>query len=134
MAVHRTVHEVLDSLPKLEGQPVELEGVLGAEPEGYEVLHYPKAERRANSLDEGPILRSSIWLEFGIGSIQPNRQVLNRWQGKRVRIHGIVHSPEPRPATVFGKGGFGPSGFWPAAVEVYSIQRVTAEQRHEHDQ
>lgn len=131
MKAHRSVHDVLDSLAALDGQAVEIEGVLGTETEGYEVLHYPKSQRRAATAADGPIYLSSLWLEFGTGSIQPNRQALKRWDGKRVRVHGIVHAPEARPATAFGKGGFGPYGFWPAAIEVYSIQRATSEQRVE---
>jgi hypothetical protein len=133
MTQHRTVNQTLDQLEELHGQPVEIEGILGIKPEGYELLHYPKAERRPDNGNEGPIHESSLWLAFGSGSIKPNPSVLSRWEGKRVRIHGVVYSAKSLPVVkgFEGHGGFGPWGFWRAQVEPYSIQRVTSEQRKE---
>lgn len=61
-------------------------------------------------------------------AIQPNRLVLAKWIGKRVRVHGVAYcakhlrNPEaecfmPDPTC------------WRAHLEVYSVQRVTTEQR-----
>lgn len=41
----RSVNQALDELVELDGKPVELEGILDLEPEGYHLLHYPKAVR-----------------------------------------------------------------------------------------
>jgi hypothetical protein len=49
-----------------------------------------------------------------------------------VRIHGILSSYISLPPVgALGRGGFGPWGFWPAQIEPYSVQRVTAEERRE---
>ena len=131
--MHSSVNQLLDDTPSSDGRPVQVEGVLGAQPEGYELLHYPKAERRANDEVDGPIYRSSVWLSFGNGSIQPNVTALSRWLGKRVRVHGVLMTTaNPSPSREFHHhGGFGPYGFWLAALEVYSIQRLTSEERRE---
>jgi hypothetical protein len=128
------VNGVIDLGVELNGCPVEVEGVLGLQSEGYFLQHYPKAERRPNRCDDGPIYQSSIWLATGTGSVQLNRSVLERWLGKRVRIHGIVHSTYAHPTSEFhSHGGYGPYGFWPAQIEPYSVQRITADQRREHE-
>ena len=94
--------------------------------------HYPKAERHSEHMEEGHSYQSGIWVEFGNGSIQPNNAVLSGWQGKRVRVHGVVHSVASLPSIgALGTGGFGPWGFWPATIEPSSVQRVTAEERRE---
>lgn len=128
----RTVNDVLDQAIELNGQPVEVEGILTVQPEGYHLLHFPKSERRDDRTDDGPIYRSSLWLATGSGSLQQNHSVLGRWCGKRVRVHGIVHSSLSQPSQTFhGHGGYGPFGFWPAQVMPYSVQRVTSGQRRE---
>jgi hypothetical protein len=49
-----------------------------------------------------------------------------------VRIHGILSCYVSLPPVgALGRGGFGPWGFWPAQIEPYSVQRVTAEERRE---
>ncbi len=134
MKTARSVNEALDLLDSLNGQPVEIEGILVIEPEGYELLHYPRAERRATSSEGEVAFKSSFWLAFGNGGLQPNHTALARWQGKRVRVHGVIHTTENRPVYgALGTGGFGLHGFWPAEIECYSIQRVTAEERREND-
>lgn len=129
-----TVNQVFERFGELGGQPVELEGVLIAEDSGgYELLHYPKSARISCFVDGETEYRQSIWLAFGNGSLQPNRDALQRWSGKRVRIHGVMQSVSALPTIGgLGKGGFGPWGFWPAEVEVYILQRVTAEERKQH--
>ena len=126
------MNEVLDQLAALEGQQTQLEGVLEIHEEGYALKHCPNAERRSEHAEEGHSYQSGIWVEFGNGSIRPNDAVLGRWQGKRVRVYGVIHGVSSLPSMGgAGKGGFGPWGFWPATVEPTSIQRVTAEERRE---
>ena len=133
MNTTRPVNEVLDRLTELDGKPVLLEGVLQVHEEGYEVQHYPKAERRPQHAEDCHSYQAGIWLAFGNGSIQPNGVALKRWQGKRVRVSGVIRSLASLPSFggSLGKGGFGPWGFWPAEIEAYSVQRVTAEERRE---
>ena len=132
MTAHRSVNDVLAHLGALDEQPLELEGILEAHPEGFELLHYPKSERIAGPQDGDHQYQAGVWVGFGGGSLQPNRDALNRWVGKRVRIHGILSSYlSLQPVGSFGRGGFGPWGFWPAQIEPYSVQRVTAEERRE---
>jgi hypothetical protein len=127
MSTFRSVNQAISQLDELRGQPVELEGVLeaaGLMPIGYELLHYPAAER-ATGTNKDARHRSSIWLHFGTGSVQPNRTALARWCGKRVRVHGIVYSAPEFTALS------DPLGSWPAHIEVYSVQRVTKDQRRQ---
>ena len=132
MTINRPINEVLDELAALEAQPIQLEGVLEVSEEGYALKHYPKAERRAGYAAEECAYQSGVWIEFGNGSIRPNEIALERWQGKRVRVSGVIHGLPSLPSFgAAGKGGFGPWGAWPAAIEAYSIQRVTAEERRE---
>ena len=134
MSTTRPVNEVLDQLAELDGTPVQLEGVLQVHEEGYEVQHYPKAQRRPQYTENSHSYQAGIWLAFGTGSIQPNAIALKRWQGKRVRVSGFIRSLASLPPFgSLGKGGFGPWGFWPAEIETYSVQRVTAEERREND-
>jgi len=129
-----TINQVFERLSELDGQPVELEGVLIADDSGgYELLHYPKSARISCFVDGEIEYRQSICPGFGNGSLQPNKDTLQRWSRKRVRIHGVLRSLSALPIIEgLGKGGFGPWGFWPAEVEVYILQRVTAEERREH--
>jgi hypothetical protein len=132
MNSHLAVNQVLDRLAAYEEQPMQVEGVLEVHEEGYALKHYPNAERRTEYVEEGYSYQSGIWIEFGDGSVRPNARVLDRWQGKRVRVYGVIHGISSLPSTrAFSKGGFGPWGLWPAAIEPTSIQRVTAEERRE---
>jgi hypothetical protein len=137
MTQHRSINETLDLIAKLDGQAVEVEGILGVSfdgmRQGYELLHYPKAERRDDRCEDGQIHLASLWLEFGDGSIRPNGAVLARWAGKRVRVHGVVNADKSACAHPAFDGGTGvdPWGILRAHIEVYSIQRVTSEQRKE---
>lgn len=122
------INSALDQLVELDGMPVELEGVLAVEPEGYQLLHYPKAERRPAYRDGHRSYPPTVLLAFGNGSLQPNRNALTRWLGKRVRVHGILRSTLlPRSyenMDVFGL-------VMPASIEPYSIQRLTAGERRD---
>jgi hypothetical protein len=129
-----TINEVFEQLAELDGQPLELEGILIADDSGgYEILHYPNSARIPCFIDGETEYRQSIWLAFGNGSLQPNKDALQRWSGKRVRVHGVMRSISTLPTIKgFGKGGFGPWGLWPAEVEAYILQRVSADERREH--
>jgi hypothetical protein len=122
------INHALDRLAELDGMPIELEGILAAEPEGYQLLHYPKSERRPAYKDGGRSYPPIVVLTFGNGGMQPNESALTRWLGKRVRIHGVLHSTLlPRSyenMDVFGL-------VTPASIRPYSIQRLTAEERRE---
>ena len=125
MTSYCSVNDALERLDELLRFPLEVEGILeAANPleSGYELLHYPAAER-AGGASKDPAHRSSIWLHFGAGSIQPNHGVLAKWIGKRVRVHGVVNGPPAFTALS------DPLGAWPAHIEVYSVQRTTSQQR-----
>lgn len=130
MTQHRSVNETLNHIEQLCGQPVEVEGILNTSFDcsqrihEYWLLHFPKAERRSDE-SSYQSRQSGLWLEFGDGSIQPNRSALVRWEGKRVRVHGVVYPAKPPSALNLFEGN---SGYF-AHLEVYSIQRVSSEQR-----
>ena len=132
MEIPLPINNALARLAELDGVPVHLEGILIAHYEGYEVQHYPKVERQSEHIEENAVYQAGIWLAFGDGSIQPNERALGRWNGKRVRISGVIRSLSSLPSFGWvGKGGFGPWGRWPAEIETYSVQRVTAEERRD---
>jgi hypothetical protein len=113
-----SVNEVIDRLPELDGQPVEVTGLLTFEFENTSLGHFPKAERREITEEvEPPYYQSSVWLSFGSGSVQPNETVLSRCAGKRVLVIGVLRGP----SGPFGCGHF--SG-WGCEIEPYSIERV----------
>lgn len=113
-----TVNEVIDRFPELDGQPVEVTGLLTFEFENASIGHFPKAERREITEEiEPPYYQSSVWLAFGSGSIQPNENVLSKWAGKRVLVTGVLRGPS-------GPGGCGHFGGWGWEIEPYSIERV----------
>ena len=128
------INQVFERLAGLDGQPLELEGILAVDDSGgYELLHYPAAERIACFVDGETEYRKAVWLSFGNGSLQPEKGALQRWAGKRVRVHGILHSVGALPIIKgLGKSGFGPWGMWPAEIEAYILQRVTAGERREY--
>lgn len=129
----RSVNEALDQIRELGGGPVEVEGILDARrsvdgalrTHEYWLLHYPAAERRPGGGQDRSMQDSRLWLEFGEGSIRPNPRALERWEGKRVRVHGIVHPPKS-PSSI---DPFEGNWVYHAHLEVYSVQRVTSEQR-----
>ena len=129
-----SINDLLSGLSEFNGKPVELEGVLAAHSEGYELLHYPKANRRGKLADGEESYEPAVWLSPGNGSLRLNTTSLQRWVGKRVRVHGVVQSITSLASVgSLGRGGFGPWGFWPASIEPYSIQRVAADERREPD-
>ena len=130
----RTINQVMEQLAEIDGQAVELEGILALEPEGYHLLHFPKAERKPGPAESDNIYQSGVWLAFGSGSLQPNHSALSRWLGKRVRVYGVARTIASLPAFgSLGRGGFGSHGLWPAQIEPYYNQRLSAEERREHE-
>jgi hypothetical protein len=131
MTQHESVNDCLDRLADMLGAPVEVEGVLNTTFAGHLgrheswLLHYPKAERRPNAASNASAQHSRLLLEFGDGSIRPNLEALTRWEDKRVRVHGIVRPPKIPMALSDA------SSAYCIHLEVYSIQRVTSEQRRE---
>ena len=113
-----TVNELVDRADELDGQPVEVVGLLTFEFENCSLNHFPKAERREiTEADDPPYDRSSVWIAFGTGSMQANEEVLARWTGKRVRVVGIVRTPK-------GPCGCGHFGGWGCEIEAFSIERL----------
>jgi hypothetical protein len=113
-----SVNELVDRARELDGQPVEVVGLLTFEFEDRSLGHFPKAERREiTEAVDPPYYQSSVWLAFGTGSIRPNHDVLARWTGKRVRVVGVVRTPA-------GPGGCGHFGGWGCEVEVYTVERI----------
>lgn len=113
-----SVNELIDRFPELDGQPVEVTGLLTFEFENTSIGHFPKAEHReiAEEVDP-PYYQSSVWLTFGSGSIQPNEVVLSKWTGKRVLVTGVLRGPS-------GPYGCGHFGAWGCEIEAYSVVRV----------
>jgi hypothetical protein len=110
-----SVNDAIDGFGTLAGAPIEVHGLLTFEFEEVAIWHFPKAERRDPATSDRYV--SSLWLQFGSGSIRPNDVALERWSGKRVAVSGIL-----RPASAaMGCGHF---GMWPGEIEVYSIQRI----------
>ena len=127
-----TVNQALDAKSEINNAGVEIEGILGIEPEGFHLLHYPKVDRREPIYRGDARFNCGIWLAFGDGSIRPNHQKLSQWEGKRVRVHGIFSlNLFKRHDGEIEEAGSGPWGMWVAHIEPFSIQRVTSEQRHE---
>lgn len=117
MSTALSINAAIDRLSELNGQPVEVEGLLHFEFEDTSLWHWPKAERRGGAPEGDGFTNSSLWLAFGSGSLQPNEKVLSSWSGKRVRVSGILRGPSPQ-------SGCGHLGGWPAEIEPYSIERV----------
>lgn len=127
-----SVNQALGQLAEAEERAMTIEGILQLQPEGYQLLHYPKAERLTVADGSNEPYQAAVWVGFGSGSLQPNSIALTRWEGKRVRIQGFVRTIASLPSFAgLGRGGFGPHGLWPIQIEPYSVQRVTADERRE---
>jgi hypothetical protein len=113
-----SVNELIDRASELDGQPVDVAGILTLEFEDCSLGHFPKVERReiTETIDT-PHYPSSVWITFGTGSIQPDEDVLARWTRKRVRVVGIVHVPEDG-------AGCGHFGRWACEVGAYAVERI----------
>lgn len=113
-----SVNQLIDRLSELDGQAVEVTGLLTFEFENVSIGHFPKSERREITEEvEPPYYQSSVWLSFGSGSIQANEKILSKWVGKRVLVTGVLRGPR-------GPGGCGHFGGWGCEIEPYSIERV----------
>jgi hypothetical protein len=130
MARLLTVNESLDRIVELDGAPVELEGMLGVQPEGYFLGHYPPSARKSDYVIANRRYPPFIILAFGNGSLQPNRDALERWIGQPVRVDGVLHStPLPRaddPVEYLGL-------VTPGRITPYSIRRLTKVERRQND-
>lgn len=131
MTLHKSVNDCLECLEDMLNTPLEVEGVLKTTFAGHLgrhehwLLHYPRAERKADASNKSKTLVSRLLLEFGVGSIRPNLESLARWEDKRVRVHGIV-----RPARI-PEAMSDSSSAYCTHLEVFSIQRLASEQRRE---
>ena len=136
MSSYLSVNDTLRKLEELCGLPVQVEGILTASYNGtirgYALLHFPSVERRAFNDESSQVQQVSLWLEFGVGSVQPNRPVLARWLGKRVRVHGIAQGPKYLRSPEVECAMSSDPSCWQAHLEVYSVQRITSEQRKQH--
>ena len=113
-----SVNELIDRASELDGQPVDIVGILTFEFEDCSLGHFPKVERReiTETIDT-PYYPSSVWITFGTGSIQPNEEVLTRWTRKRVRVVGVVHVPKDG-------AGCGHFGRWGCEVDAYTVEHI----------
>jgi hypothetical protein len=112
------VNELIDRGGELDEKPVEVCGLLTYEFENTSLQHFPKAEQREPSdARDATFYPSSVWLGFGSGSIQPNAKVLTRWNGKRVRVTGILRVAK----APFGCGHF---SAWDCEIEPFIIERI----------
>lgn len=85
MSTFLSVNEVIDRADELDGEPIEIAGLLTFKFECQSLGHFPKAERREiTEAVDPPYYQSSIWVAFGTGSVHPNQDVLTHWAGKRV--------------------------------------------------
>jgi len=113
-----SVETLIARVSELDGQLVEVVGLLTFEFEDCSLNHFPRTERHEiTEAIDAPYCQSSIWIRFGTGSIQPNRQVLAKWSGKRIRVTGIAQ-------TAKGPDGCGHLGGWACEIEAYSIELV----------
>jgi hypothetical protein len=120
------INYALDWLAELNGHPFELEGISMLDGGRYQLLHYPKSERRTEHTDGRLSYEPCLTLEFGNGSVQPNNVALSRWKGRRVRVHGILTARLlPQKYAEMDILGI----LCPGAIEPYSIQRITADER-----
>lgn len=106
-----SVNEAIEQAASHAGEVVVVQGVLNFEFEDISLRHYPFSEQR----DDG--YGSAIWLTAGMGSIQFNEPVLERWSGERVVVTGTIHGSSA------GLGGCGHGSMFPAEILVTSIDR-----------
>jgi hypothetical protein len=116
-----SVNEALDRLDELEGQPVEIYGLLSFERDDHGRWHFPKAERHAVQKGVHTFDGSRIWVAFNNGSIQPNIPVISRWHGRRVAIFGVHNGP---PKDTPWSRGRSYMSLWLAEIVPYSIERM----------
>lgn len=83
-------------------------------------------------IHDGSEYHPAVCMAFGRGSLQPNLAALRRWSGKRVRVHGVLRSTLPRPAFGAIDAYFDTFGGWLVDIEPYSLQRVSAFERRQH--
>jgi hypothetical protein len=116
-----SVNEAIDRMDELEGQPVEIYGLLSFDRDDHGLWHFPKAECRTVQKGVHTFDASRIWIDFNVGSIRPNIPVLTRWQGRRVAIFGVLH--DPLKDTPWSRG-MSYRSLWLAEIVPYSIERM----------
>ncbi len=105
-----SVNEALARLPELEGQHIQVLGILSFGFEEVCVSHFPAGERADG-------YRSSIWLSVGTGSLGFDREACRRLDGKRVMVEGSIYAATPTM-------GCGHLGGWPAELLVRTLNRA----------
>ena len=105
-----TVNNALEALPTLDGNDVQITGILHFEFEDVALYHYPKQERKDG-------YASSIWLDVGTGSLGFDQVACSRLNGKLVTVQGALRGPDV-------KFGCGHMGLWPAVVQARTMERA----------
>lgn len=114
-----SVNDAIDRLSELAGQEVVLVGSLALDFEGTCITHIPKNECRCRD-DETCAFRSSIWITFDLTAINQREQWLGQFDGRHVRVTGVLHAPEKE------FGGCGHFSLWPAEITVTAIEKLSA--------
>ena len=121
------VNEVIDNLNDVAGEYLYIEGILTFQFECICVNHWPKSERRSGWLvleGGGLSYDSSLWIDVGYGAFSFNRDVLSRWNGKRVVVGGELLKPDP------DFEGVGHMSLWPASVLATQIELLKEWQKN----
>jgi len=104
-----SVNQAIEQLETLDGTVVEVYGAISLEFEGRCIMHIPRGEVTPD--------QSSIWVDFDLNAIGQPEQWLKQFDGRHVRVTGILTAPDP----LFG--GCGHFSLWPAALLVTAIQK-----------
>jgi hypothetical protein len=106
-----SVNQALAALLTLDGNDVQIKGILHLEFEDVAIYHHPKRER-----NDG--YASSIWLDVGTGSLGFDRVACSSLHGKLVTVQGTLRGPDAK------FGGCGHLSLWPAAVQTRTMERA----------
>ena len=106
-----SVNEALTALTTLNGNDVQIVGILHFEFEDVALYHHPKRERNDGEA-------SSIWLDVGTGSLGFDPVACSRLNGKLVTVQGTLHGPDAN------FGGCGHMSLWPAVVRARTMERA----------
>ena len=106
-----SVNAALLNLSTLDGNDVQIKGILHFDFEDVALYHHPSSERK-DGCD------SSIWLGVGMGSLGFDQKTCARLNGKLVTVQGTLHSPDAR------FGGCGHMSLWPAALLARTLERA----------
>lgn len=106
-----SVNQALAALTTLDGNDVQIEGILHFEFEDVAIYHHPERDR-----NDG--YASSIWLAVGTGSLGFDQVVCSRLNGKLVTVQGTLRAPDAK------FGGCGHMSLWPAVVQARTMERA----------